>query len=100
MSRPFYSDYVRHCLRFYSRNAITCPNFKTEVDKANWWCCHKALSKYPVKTKQILLSVYSGFDTLPDEVYNASKKWEIEQNEIWDLMKEVERAIAKRRGLL
>ena len=100
MSRPFYSDYVRHAMRFYSRNSLTVPSFKTDVDKENWWACHKVMSQYPMKTKQILLSVYSGYDTLPDEVYNASRKWHIDQNEIWDLMKEIERKIALKRGLM
>lgn len=100
MSRTFYSDYVRHALRFYSRNSLTVPHFKTDVDKENWWSCHKVISQYPVKAKQMLLSVYSGYDTLPDEVYIASQKWQTEQNEIWDLMKEIERKIAHKRGLL
>lgn len=100
MSKSFFSDYVRHCLRFYTRNCSTTPKFKTKVDEINWMCCHKVLSQYPVNTKQILITVYSGYDTLPDEVYNASRKWQIEQNEIWDVMKEIERKIAHKRGLI
>ena len=100
MSGKFYTEYVRHALRFYSRNASTTPLFKSEADKQNWWSCHKTLESFPGKTQMILLEVYSGHDTLPDEVYNASKKYKVEQNWIWDWMKDVERKIAKRRGLM
>lgn len=100
MSKTFYTDYIRHTLRFYSRNAIILPNFKSEVDKQNWWACHSIIGSYPDKTKRILLAVYSGYDTLADEVYNASIKWRVEQNWIWDMLKEVEKKIARKRGLL
>lgn len=100
MSRTYYTDYVRHILRFYSRYSATTPPFKSEVDKQNWWSCHRAIESYSHATKQMLLSVYSGHDTLPDEVYIASQKWKVDQNWIWDTMKEFERKVARKRGLL
>ena len=100
MSRPFYSEYVKHALRFYSRNCTEKPFFKSEVDKSNWMSCDSVFSHYPPEAKKVLISVYAGFDTLPDEVYNASKKYHVDQNWIWDSMKELEKKIAKRRGLL
>lgn len=100
MSRPFYSDYVKHSLRFYSRNCSEQPSFKTDADKNNWWACDIVLRHYSEEHRSMLLSVYSGYDTLPDEVYNASKKYNVNQTIIWDLMKKVEREIARERGLL
>lgn len=99
MSRPFYSEYVRHCMRFYARN-LTNPTFKTHVDKMNWEACHAEIMCLSDKTKDILVTVYGGFDTLPDEVYNASRKYSMNQNIIWDMMKDFERAVAKQRGLI
>lgn len=99
MSRTYYSEYVRHALRFYSRN-VEQPKFKSDPDKWNWLSCYSVLKKYPDDKRAILQLVYSGYDTLPDEVYNASKRYNIDQNIIWDLMKEVERKIAHRRGLM
>lgn len=98
MSKPYYTDYVRHALRFYTRNPN--PIFNTEVDKNNWYACHNAFKGYKDKDREILVSVYSGYDTLPDEVYNASEHFHINQNLIWDMMKDFERKVAKRRGLL
>jgi len=99
MNKPFYSDYVRHAMRFYSRN-LQIAYFKSEVDKINWLSCHKAIGVFSERDKEILISVYQGFDTLPDNVYEVAKKYNIDQNIIWDMMKDLERKIAKRRKLI
>ena len=98
--RPFYSEYVRHALRFYTRNCTEKPIFKSEVDKSNWLACDSVFKRCSTLTRDILVSVYSGYDTLPDEVYNASKKYKVDQNIIWDEMKAIEKGIARKRGLL
>lgn len=103
MSKTYFTDYVRHALRFYSRNnsaETEHPVFKTEVDKKNWYACYNALKGYSDRDKKILMSVYMGYDTLADEVYNTANNFQIHQNQIWDMMKELERKVAKRRGLL
>ena len=99
MNKPFYTDYVRHALRYYSRN-ITQPRFKKGVDKENWIACHDVISNYSDRDKDILVYVYGSYDTLTDNVYVMSKKHRIHQNVIWDMMKEFEREIAEKRGLL
>lgn len=99
MNKPYYSEYVRHSLRFYTRN-LSLKSFKSEPDKNNWYACHNAMKDYSDEDKEILISVYSGYDTLPDEVYKASNKFHIPQNKIWDMMKIFERRVGKRRGLL
>lgn len=99
MNRPFYSEYVRHCLRFYTRN-LSLHNFKSEADRNNWYACSVVLNGCTDRDYDILIEVYSGFDTLSDNVYETAKKYNIEQSAIWDLMKAIERKIAKRRGLM
>ena len=99
MNRPYYSDYVRHALRFYSRN-LSQPRFRSEADKNNWFACHKALSGYSDRDKDILVTVYGGYDTLSDNVFEVAKKYSIDQSIVWDMMKEFERKVAKRRGLM
>lgn len=100
MSRTFYTDYVRHALRFYARNNELLPTFKTEVDRNNWMSCDIVFDDYPAELRGILLEIYAGHDTLADEVYGACKKRNIEQNKIWDAMKIVEQKIAHQRGLV
>lgn len=99
MNRPFYSEYVRHCLRFYSRNTNK-TRFNTEVDKNNWYACHKAIDRYSDRDKDIIIRVYALYDTIADNVYEVAKEYQIDQNIIWDLLKDIERGVAKRRGLL
>lgn len=99
MSRKFYTDYVRHALRFYTRNLIK-PAFKSDADKSNWLSCQSVLDWYSNAERNILIAIYSGHDTLADEVYNASKTFHTEQNALWDMMKDVEHKIARRRGLI
>ena len=99
MNRPFYSEYVRHALRFYTRN-LEQPRFKSDVDKNNWFACASILKGYPDTDFDILVAVYGGYDTLADNVYETAKKYGINQAVIWDSMKDVERKIARRRGLI
>lgn len=99
MNRPYYSDYVRHALRFYSRN-LSQPRFRSEADKNNWFACQKALSGYSDRDKDILVAVYGGYDTLANNVHEVAKKHNLDQSIVWDMMKEFERKVAKRRGLM
>lgn len=99
MSRRYYSEYVSHCLRFYSRNR-DIRQFNTLVDENNWKACDTVFAEYSPEDREVLLSVYEGRDTLADEVYNASQKYHVEQNVIWDKLKKLERDIARARGLI
>ena len=98
MSKPYYTDYVRHALRFYTRNPN--PTFNTEVDKNNWYACHRAIEHCTDRDKDILLRVYGLYDTLADNVYEVAKMYSIDQNIIWEMMKDFERSVAKKRGLI
>lgn len=97
MTRPSYSEYVRHAIRFYARHPN--PVFKTGVDAANWQACFTVIRPYSDRNKDILLYVYGEYDTLSDNVYAMAKKYDINQNIIWDMMKEFERKVAIERGL-
>jgi hypothetical protein len=86
-------------MRFYSRNPVVA-RFKTDVDKTNWYACHRVIENYSDKDIAILIRVYGGYDTLSDNVYEVAKQSNIDQNIIWELVKEFERAVAKKRGLI
>ena len=99
MNKPYYTEYVRHCLRFYSRNP-TIARFNSLVDKENWYACHRVIENYSDRDTFIILRVYSGYDTIADNVYDVARLHNIDQNIIWDMIKDLERTIAKKRGLL
>lgn len=98
MSKMFYTDYVRHAMRFYSRY-LDIKNFKNDVDKSNWSACHNVIESYSDTDRDILIYVYGAFDTIGDNVYEMSKKFNIDQNTIWDMMENFERRVATERGL-
>lgn len=99
MNRPFYSEYIRHALRFYARH-LQANRFHSAADRDNWQACNDTLKSLSDIERDILVSVYGSFDTLPDNVYNTAKNYNVNQTMIWDLMKETEHKIAKRRGLI
>jgi hypothetical protein len=86
-------------MRYYARNTDN-PRFKTKVDENNWFACHRAIARYSDRDRDILIGVYGWYDTLADNVYVAANTHGIDQNVIWDMMKEFERSVAKKRGLL
>lgn len=98
MNKPCYTDYIRHAMRFYSRY-LNQTTFKNRVEQKNWWACHNVISRYSAKDKDILVYIYGKYDTLADNVYNISRKNKIDQNIIWDMMKEFEKKVAIERGL-
>lgn len=99
MNRPYYSEYVRHCLRFYSRN-LDLTQFKSDVDQQNWIACADVITSYCDRDRDIIVMTYGEYDTLSDNVYEVARKLGINQAIIWDMMKDLERKIAKRRGLI
>lgn len=99
MNRPFYSEYVRHCMRFYARNTEK-PRFNTEVDKNNWYACHRALDNYSEQDRITLVQIYGMRDTIADNVFWVAKAYDLDQRVIWDMIKEFERSVARKRGLL
>lgn len=99
MNKHYYSEYVRHCMRFYSRN-INNPRFNTDVDKNNWYACHRAIERFSERDKDVLLRVYSLRDTMADNIFETAKLYNMDQTVIWDMVKDFERSVAKKRGLL
>lgn len=96
--RAFYSEYVNHCLRFYARHPK--PIFHSEADKKNWVACENAFEGFNDYDKAMLLIIYSEGDTIPDNVYQLAKARNMNQDTIWKLIGELERKVAKRRGII
>lgn len=98
MGRAFYSEYVNHCLRFYVRHPN--PKFHSAADKNNWNACEAAFKGFTDNEKEILFYIYREGDTIPDNVYQIAKAKGLKQDGVWKLVNELERKVAKRRGLL
>ena len=48
----------------------------------------------------MIVAVYANGDTISDSVYQAAKKFKVKQDVIWNLLNDLERKVAKRRGLM
>lgn len=95
----FYTEYVNHCLRFYSRHPnLTC--YRSEVDKKNWLACDRALNSFEEKDKVMLIAIYNEGDSVMDNVNKTAKKLNINRNVIWKSINDLERKVAKYAGLI
>lgn len=102
--KPYYSEYVRHCLRYYimtlDEGKGGHPIFRTEVDKANWSACYNVLKDYSDRDMEIIAYIYRPGDTIADKIYLLAKSKGVHQDTFWSLINNTERKIAKKRGLL
>ena len=99
MVKKYYSEYVRHAIRFYARNLVN-PSFNCIAAEKNWNACDKVLNKHFSKYKELLVSIYQAFDTMADNVYEAANKYHIPQDYIWVMMESFEKRVAQERGLI
>lgn len=102
--KPYYSEFVRHCLRFYIKTLDEGhgghPIFRNDAERENWSACHNVLKNYSANDMDTIAQIYRPGDTVPDKIYMLSKSRGISQDGIWSLINSVERKIAKQRGLV
>lgn len=102
--KPQYSEVVRRWLRHYAvtqDEAPGClPRFKNEEERENWRACNDVLKDYSARDVRIILQLYLPGDTIPDKIYLMSKSMRIPQNTIWNLMRDTEKKVAQKRGLI
>jgi len=99
MAKSFYSAYVEHCMRFYSRYP-NLTRFRSDADKENWFACKNALKDFSAEDTERLLIIYREGDTIADNVYQLSKREKINQDSLWKLLGSLERKVARNRGLI
>ena len=102
--RPHYAEYVKHAMRFYAKSRINAsseqPRFKTEADKKNWNACHTALNTYSDEEREMLVTLYSDTHPIPEAIRQLANKHKVEANHLWNMVNDLEKKVAKRRGLI
>jgi hypothetical protein len=102
--KPYYSEFVRHCLRYYIKTLDEGkgghPVFRSEADRANWSACYHVLKDCSERDLDMIAEIYRPGDTIPDKIYQMAKSYGIHQDSIWSLINGIERRVAKKRGLL
>ena len=99
MIKTYCTDYIRHCLRFYTRYNQP-KSFSTQADRKNWYACHTVMEQLDKGDRELLYEVYRNGDTIPDNIYRLAKGQGIPQDDIWKLVANLEYRIAQRRGLI
>lgn len=97
MTRSFYSDYVNHCIRYYVR---TDGSFRSNADKENWQAVDEVMSSYSDEDAKLIRTIYKQNGCLSDTVTEIATGNGASVDKIWHLIKDFERKVAKRRGLL
>ncbi len=102
--KPYYSEFVRHCLRYYIKTMDEGhgghPAFRSEADKSNWSACYHVLKDYSENSMDIISEIYRPGDTIADKIYLLAKTKQVSPDNIWNLINTIERKIAKKRGLI
>ena len=102
--KPYYSEYIRHCLRYYVKTLDEGkgghPIFNSDADRENWIACHVVLKNYSLENMDVISEIYRRGDTIPDKIYMLSEMKKIPQDKLWSLINVTERKIAKKRGLI
>ena len=102
--KPYYSDFVRHCLRFYVKNFDEgkggLPHFRNDAERENWSACYQVLKNYSERDLDTIMYIYRPGETISDKIYLLSKGKQISQDTIWHLINEVERKVAQKRGIV
>lgn len=100
MSKSYYSDYAKHCLRFYVRHPN--PRFHSMCDRRDWESAEGALHALSAEDRDFLMEVYRAkggkFEDRAKEI--AERMDYRPKNRIWKTISRIERDVAKRRGLI
>lgn len=102
--KPYYSEFVRHCLRYYIKTLDEgrggCPVFRTPAERENWSACHYVLNGCSENIVDTICQIYRTGDTIPDNIYMIAKNRGGSQAPLWNLVSDIERKIAQKRGLI
>lgn len=95
--KNYYSDYVGHMMRQY----LKLKDEETEdvVLITNIGCCRVVVDKLPEAEKTIILQVYSD-KILSNSINSVAEQNGLRSQNVWMIVKNFEREVAKERGLI
>lgn len=98
--KTFYSDYIAHCLRFYARHQKV-DRFRSSADQQNWLACESVIRKLSPKEREIVLTIFdNNARDIAVAVNKQAKDHHIGAGKLWKQIYDIEKRIAKRRGLI
>jgi len=102
MAKTHYSDFASHALRFFARNQhrLGKMEFQSNAEMLNWNACIQAMIPFDDDQKAILLKLYRGWQSFPENVARVSRESHIPQSTLWAWNNTLLEAFAKNRGLI
>ena len=100
MGKTYYSDYVGHMMRQYGRLYGSDELSQTDMPtEQNVIVCGAILDRLPDGERDIVKEVYTG-KVIGEKINEIAECRGIRPQNIWAIVKNFERDIAKERGLL
>lgn len=97
--RKYYSDFVRHCTRFYfSRTSVPNPT-SDRVNYNNYISVSNVLDRYTSEAFNLIRRVYEA-ESMPKEVTAYAKDNRCTTEEVWYTVQRYEKEVAIERGLV
>lgn len=98
MGRPFYADYVNHCLKKYVVNYD--KKLIEDVEIENWEAVNNAYMKLSIKDRELIDEIYGRFGTISENIKEINEEMKVNEKYMWALVARVTKDIAKERGLI
>ncbi len=98
MGRPFYADYVNHCLKKYVVNYDKKSVEDVEIE--NWTAVDKVYKQLLDKDRELIDEIYGRFGTISENIKEINEEMKVNEKYMWTLVARVTKDIAKERGLI
>ena len=99
MARTYYSDYVGHMMRQYIRLKDSDETIAEGPTEQNVNVCGLILDGLPENERTMLTQIYAN-KVIANEIEGIAESQGLRPQNIWAIVKNFEREIAKERGLL
>lgn len=98
--KTYYTDYAVFAWRWFLAHPEADDAIKSRpCHIANWNACKLVWDKLNEIERAFLREVYTGKDTIPDNVYELSRHSGTSQDDIWKILRGCEARFARERGL-
>ena len=99
--KSYFTDYVNHILRFYVRRIDGDTLFRSEPDKLNYIAADRVMKKLDSRKREMIRYVYLQYSSnVLQNVRYISRTRGYDEKELWLLISDVTKKIAKERGLI
>ena len=96
--KRWYTDFSRHYLRFFCR--YSNPDFRKDEDEARYAACGTVIDSLNSEQAEIVKYLFAQKDHMDKNVENCAVEKGITTDEVYTVLFDVERAVAKEMNLI